>query len=314
MKILYFYLLIFLLGSCTHREAPTKEVGSIEQQPFLMVLGTIQDGGSPHIGCQRACCRALFEQPDPLRRVVSLGLTLPVTSRTYLFEATPDLPLQLHQLEGENPGSLAGVFLTHAHIGHYSGLQYFGREAMGADGIPVYAMPRMAHFLSTNGPWSQLVALQNILLDTIQADQPLVLDSGLQVTPLLVPHRDEFSETVGYLIDGPKRSALFLPDIDKWERWERSIDSLIQRVDYAFLDATFFDGAELNNRDLSQIPHPFVVESLERFAGLSETERAKIHFIHFNHTNPLLNPDSEATQRVLDAGFRIATIHSQFPL
>ena len=40
-----------------------------------------------------------------------------------------------------------GIFLTHAHIGHYSGLIHLGKEALGAKGISVYAMPKMSFFL-----------------------------------------------------------------------------------------------------------------------------------------------------------------------
>eukprot|EP00957_Ditylum_brightwellii_P156501 11911053-Ditylum_brightwellii.AAC.1 len=61
-----------------------------------------------------------------------------------------------------------GIFLTHAHIGHYTGLMYLGREALGAVDVPVYAMPRMRSFLKNNGPWSQLVSLGNINIQNLE--------------------------------------------------------------------------------------------------------------------------------------------------
>jgi pyrroloquinoline quinone biosynthesis protein B len=175
-------------------------------------------------------------------------------------------------------------------------------------------MPRMSDFLSNNGPWNQLITRKNILLQELENEKPLQLSEKLSVTPILVPHRDEYSETVGYRIIGPKKTALFIPDIDKWEKWDKDIIEEIKLVDYAFLDATFYSGNELNNRDISQIPHPFIIESLEKFKGLTSQEKSKIVFIHFNHTNPVLNPDSKETQIVLKQGFKIASIKDVFEL
>ena len=57
---------------------------------------------------------------------------------------------------------------------------------------------------------------------------------------------------------------------------------------------------------MNAIPHPFVIESMNRFSSLEASEKEKIYFIHFNHTNPLLNMNSEAAQRVKKNGFKIA--------
>ena len=77
-------------------------------------------------------------------------------------------------------------------------------------------------------------------------------------------------------------------------------------MDFAFLDATFYDAEEINNRDIAAIPHPFVIESMELFKHLPATEKKKIYFIHFNHTNPLLNPQSKQAAIVIKNGFNIA--------
>lgn len=274
----------------------------------LVVLGNVQDGGSPHIGCGRPCCRNLFLRPRSERRVVSLGLVSRNWEETVLFEATPDLPSQWATLaEMTGVPQPSSIFLTHAHMGHYTGLMHLGREALGANGVRVGAMPRMAEFLATNGPWSQLVELGNIDVFSLSDNQAVpVLHDEVSVTPLRVPHRDEFSETVGYRIQGPKRSALFIPDIDKWTVWERSLVEELARVDLAFVDATFFDAAEVNHRDMAEIPHPFVVETMAMLDGLPKPERNKVHFIHMNHTNPLLDPESEASLEVEAKGYRVA--------
>jgi pyrroloquinoline quinone biosynthesis protein B len=207
-----------------------------------------------------------------------------------------------------------GIFLTHAHIGHYTGLMYLGKEAMNADKTPVYALPRMKSYLETNGPWSQLVSTNNIAIQSIEAKEKVLLTSNLSVVPFTVPHRDEYSETVGYKIIGPNKTALFIPDIDKWEKWEGDIVEEIEEMDYAFVDATFFDGEEINNRDISEIPHPFIIESMSLFDQLSADNKKKIYFIHFNHTNPVLKEDSKASRNILSNGYNIAKINDVLAL
>jgi len=257
-----------------------------------------------------------WEDPSLRRGATSIALIDPAAKTKYLFEATPNLPEQLYALEKEAPSEqyeLEGIFLTHAHMGHYAGLMFLGHEAMGGKDIPVYAMPRMHSYLRSNGPWSQLVEFNNIVLQPL-ADNKAVTLASVSVTPLLVPHRDEFSETVGYLIKGANKSALFIPDINKWSVWETEIAQIIQTVDYALLDATFYGDGELPGRDMSKVPHPLVTETMQALSGLSVEDRNKVWFIHMNHTNPLLNPDSEEANTVRANGFNIAVEGIRLPL
>jgi pyrroloquinoline quinone biosynthesis protein B len=211
--------------------------------------------------------------------------------------------LEQHHLKKEE--IIDGVFLTHAHIGHYTGLMYFGREALGKQGTKVYAMPKMKSFLETNGPWNQLIDLKNIELNTLQNDSTIVLNNNLKVTPFLVPHRDEFSETVGYKIEGKNKTALFIPDIDKWHKWKKSIVEEVKKVDYAFLDATFLNQKEVK-RAMTEVPHPFIEETIELFKNESIETKNKIFFIHFNHTNPTLQENSNERKEIEKLGFRFA--------
>ena len=275
----------------------------------LKILGTVQDAGRPHIGCQKECC-SVENLPEEKQYVVSIGLWDRNENRTFLIEATPDIAEQLRGLsepfDSLSFGLPDGIFLTHAHIGHYSGLMYLGKEALGAKRQAIYAMPRMMDFLSSNGPWDQLVAQENITLKTIAADRELVLSKQLSITPFLVPHRDEYSETVGFLIRGPQKTVLFIPDINKWDVWDRSIVALLAEVDLAYIDGSFYDGNELPNRDMDEIPHPFIVESMALFDALPEQEKTKIRFIHLNHTNPLLDVESDMYKKVEKKGYGVA--------
>lgn len=281
---------------------------------FLTVLGIAQDAGYPHIGCNKDCCNKNISD-DMEYFVTSIGLSDIKNDKYYLFEATPDITSQIKYLKDgiENQKIVDGIFLTHAHIGHYSGLMYLGREALGAKNIPIYAMPRMKRFLQENGPWSQLVSLENIDINEINHNQNIPLSRELTVIPFTVPHRDEFSETVGYKIVGKNKSALFIPDIDKWYLWEKSIIEEVKSVNYAFLDATFFSGEEIN-RSMSEIPHPFISETIEIFENEELIIKNKIHFIHFNHTNPVLNKNIYLRDSILKLGFNFAKFGDRYEL
>ena len=324
MKKCNLLLIIVLLFSCVDKQSPENTSKSKsnrvldEKATSLMILGTIQDAGSPHIGCKKECCKDLFANPDKDRQVVALGLIDNKHGKKYLFEATPDISRQMKSLVSsdiQNTNEMVdGIFLTHAHIGHYTGLMYLGKEATNAKGVNVFAMPKMKKYLETNGPWSQLVSNNNIALTQIENEESISLSPNIRVTPFLVPHRDEYSETVGYRIKGPNKTALFIPDIDKWSKWDKNIIEEIKKVDYAFLDATFYSGEELNNRDISQIPHPFIIESLEMFKVLDLQERNKVIFIHFNHTNPVIDITSDEAKNVLNQGFKIGLINDIYKL
>jgi pyrroloquinoline quinone biosynthesis protein B len=281
-----------------------------ESFPYIIVLGTIQDAGSPHMGCEKSCCINLFKNPDPNRKVVSLGLVDPLEKKYWLIEASPDFITQCRDLKTiskfEHAKSPDGIFLTHAHIGHYTGLMYLGKESYNSRAVPVFAMTRMKGFLIKNGPWSQLFKINNIKINNINHQEEIKLSNNLSITPFLVPHRDEFSETVGFKIIGPKKSVLFIPDIDKWGKWNKNLKQEIKKVDLALLDGTFYDSKEVNNRNISEIPHPFIIETMDLFKEENNFEKSKINFIHLNHTNPLLDSNSAAFKKVKESGFNTA--------
>lgn len=273
-----------------------------------MVLGIAQDGGVPHIGCAQDLCRRARRDPRRAQRVVCLGLVDESAGRRFLVEATPDLPAQLEQMGVRSPD---GILVTHAHIGHYTGLMYLGREALGARSVPVYATARMAAFLRANGPWSQLSGLGQIELREIEPGAEFGLSPALRVTALRVPHRDEYSDTVGFRIRGPSRTLLFVPDIDKWEKWDRRLEDEVAAADVALLDGTFSSADELPGRSQAEIPHPLVGETVRRLSA--PALRGRVLFVHLNHTNALLW-DSAARRRLEERGFTVARPGQVFPL
>jgi pyrroloquinoline quinone biosynthesis protein B len=275
-----------------------------------VILGIAQDGGVPHLGCRQALCEAARRDPSKRRLVASLGLIDRAAGRRFVVDAMPDFSEQADRLGGLPDA----ILLTHAHIGHYLGLAQLGREVLGAKRVPVYCTPSMGRFLRENGPWKRLVSLENIEIREIQPGAEFELTPSLNATAILVPHRDEDSDTVAYVLAGPRQKLLWLPDIDKWEKWDRRIEEMVRESALlAFVDGTFFSADEIAGRSIRDIPHPLVPETVARFGGKGPASPAKVFFVHLNHTNRLLW-DVAARRDLEGKGFGIAREGSRFPL
>jgi pyrroloquinoline quinone biosynthesis protein B len=279
------------------------------QSEYIYILGNTQDAGLPHIGCQHPFCEDSFNVYEE-HYTTSIAVVNSDLKKYILFEATPDITFQLNNLKKNIFDEFLlpeSVYITHAHIGHYTGLMYFGREALGAKDIMVRVLPRMSNFLQNNGPWSQLVDVNNIKVKEINFGSSTKELANIDITPVQVPHRDEYSETAGYVIKGENKKALFIPDIDKWEKWDRELSQLAKEFDFLLIDATFYDSKEIN-RDISEIPHPLVTETMNLLSGLNIENRNKVYFIHMNHTNMMLDPNSKLSKLITSKGFNIARL------
>jgi pyrroloquinoline quinone biosynthesis protein B len=284
-------------------------ISANSQSEYIYILGNTQDAGLPHIGCQHPFCEDNFDVYEE-HYTTSIAVVNSDLKKYILFEATPDITFQLNNLKRNIFHEFLlpeSIYITHAHMGHYTGLMYFGREALGSKDLLVRVLPRMSKFLQNNGPWSQLVDINNIKIEQINFESSTNELSNIIVTPVQVPHRDEYSETAGYIIEGKNKKALFIPDIDKWEKWDRNLSQLAKEFDFLLIDATFYDSKEIN-RDINEIPHPLVTETIDLLSGLDLKSRNKVYFIHMNHTNMMLNPDSDLSKLVNSKGFNIARL------
>jgi pyrroloquinoline quinone biosynthesis protein B len=271
-----------------------------------VLLGSAQDGSVPHAGCRKAHCEAARSDPRLRRRSPCLAVLDHEDNQAFLLDAGPDLPSQLDDLppamaHGKNP--VSGIFLTHAHIGHYAGLIHLGREVMSTSQVPVYCSRQMAAFLGDNGPWSLLVELGNIALKPIAAGQPVRLSPRLSITPLGVPHRAEYTDTFAFVVSGPSRKLLYLPDIDRWESLEPAIERLVQEVDVSLIDGSFYSAEELPGRDMSKIPHPPISETTARLQKIADRGDRQLVFIHLNHSNLLLDADGKRLAELRARGY-----------
>ena len=279
---------------------------------IIHVLGTAQDGGYPHAGCNKACCSSIWLKPELHRLPSSIAAIDLKQKQFYLFDITPNVKEQLHLLDRYNC-ELAGIFITHAHLGHYIGLLDLGLEIMNLKNIPVYVMPRMKQFISNNQPMIQLIENKNIQLIEIK-DNLSISINNLSITPFEVPHRNELSETVGFRIESANHSAIYLPDIDDWDSWETDLGEFVADNDILFLDGTFYTKAEIQLRDISKIPHPEITYTMQKLSNLYSSQKKSVHFIHFNHTNYVIKVDSKAQQNVFNQGFSLAFENQIFEL
>ncbi len=303
----------------TPAAAPAKPAG-----PRIVVLGTAQDGGMPQASCTCKRCTAARQDAHLARYVASLGIVLPGEKKLYLVDATPDVPRQLELLRPyRSPGDgrldrhpLDGIFLTHAHMGHYLGLAHFGFESVHTDKMPVWGSQRMVDFLGKNGPWDQLVRFEEIRPQAITPGQPVSLGEGVSVDAFTVPHRDEYTDTLAYVIRGPGATVLYVPDTDTWQTWAPSLEERVASlgITTALLDATFYSMDELPWRDVTKVRHPLVVNSMDRLQGLVDAGKLKVIFTHLNHTNPALDDDSPERQTVVKRGFSVAREGQEIPL
>ncbi len=297
---------IVLVAACA--SAPALRTSRFE----LVVLGVAQDGGRPHLGCEAVCCESARNE-GRVDSPACIGIYDRESGALLMIEATPAIEPQvamLHRAFGiSRRGRLPvdALLLTHAHIGHYLGLAQLGREVASTSALPVFVTPRFAAYLRANGPWSQLVSLGQIELREVDAERPFEPIPGLSVEAILVPHRDEFSDTVAYRVRGPSRCVLFVPDVDSWDRHPGLLEKLLEGVDVAYIDGTFYDGRELPGRDLREVPHPFLVDTMDRLAGRADAQPGSVRFLHLNHSNPLWL--DEKLVRELDArGFAVAQL------
>jgi len=282
-----------------------------ETAVLVKVLGTAQDGGLPQIGCYcKNCLRAREDQR--FSRLISSLAIIDLEEKKY-FILDSDIAFNRLALQKQGrKNSPHGVLLTHAHIGHYTGLMFYGYESMSTHRLPVYCSSRMKSFLSSNGPWSQLVRLENISIHTLSFEKEFLLTPRISFIPFLVPHRNEYTDTLGFIISGEKRKLLYVPDIQSWEAWSRSIVEETQKSDVALLDGTFYSSEELPERDLSKIGHPFIKTSLKTLKNVAEEGKTKIYFTHLNHSNLALDPEGEARKEVEENGFGIASDGMEF--
>jgi pyrroloquinoline quinone biosynthesis protein B len=276
--------------------------------PEFVLLGTAQDGGLPHAGCNCANCARAREDAGFRRHPAAAGVVS--SSERLLIDATSSFADQIQTLwerTVDDPASVPRhsapetVLITHAHTGHYAGLWQLDRSVMSATGARVVGPPRTIALLAANEPWAMMQQEGFLRLEPLALDVAYDLLPGVRVTMLSVPHRAEWdTDTVAVRIEGPAASLLYLPDIDQWHEWNTDLVEIVTSVDVACLDGTFWDRPVHPG-----VPHPPMLETMERLQHVVESGRAKVVFTHLNHSNPAVNPESPEAAEARCRGFSI---------
>lgn len=290
---------------------------------YAMVLGSVQDAGFPQVGCYTDLCnegRRLHAEGRG-RFVASLALVEPEAERFYLVDATPDITRQIDLIPEASFRRRAGerrpfdgIFLTHAHIGHYAGLAVLGNEGLGITDTPVYCTTSLADFLSANDPWRFMVRQGRIRPVPLATDTWHRLDEHLEVRLLSVPHRNELADTVGFVFRGSRGSLLYIPDINAWGLWERDVAEVVEDVDVALLDASFWSMEELPGRAVEDIPHPLATHTMDLVQDVVDRRATRVVLTHLNNSNPMLWEEGPQAAEVARRGFGIAREGMRFDL
>ncbi|WP_435153216.1 MBL fold metallo-hydrolase [Haladaptatus sp. DFWS20] len=249
----------------------------------IRVLGTAQDEGIPRCDCECNQCTSGVVRHGP-------AISLEADDATILVDAPPDIKRAI------GLSTVDSIVLTHAHVGHYGGLFYLGREGYDTDRKPIYCSETMADwFRDGNKAYYHLVARKNVELRPFVPDDSFEV-GGVTCHPISVPHRNEDADTVGLRFEDGGSSFVYIPDIDYWTP---KAERMVVESDVALVDGTFFSMSEVDGRE---VPHPPIPETMKRFEGC-DTE---LYFTHLNHTNPVANSTSSAHRSVVKAGFNIA--------
>jgi len=281
----------------------------------VTVLGVSQDGGFPQAGCGADCCEAARKNPSQSKHPVSLGI-VGIDSSTHLIEATRDLAWQLNLWHSVDPvdGPLNSLWITHSHHGHIDGLGLFGREVINAKNLEVNCSKSLSKLIKNTPNWNLLIELGNIKINEFENLKPYTPSPkcGFTIKPIKVPHRSELSDMHAFLIQGPNKNLLFLPDHDSWEKTLKFVNKTeilewfdSENIDVALIDGTFWSSNELKGRNQTIVTHPPVNETLQ-LIGEKKDGMPEIKFTHLNHTNPLNNDFSDENKILKNMGWNVS--------
>jgi pyrroloquinoline quinone biosynthesis protein B len=266
----------------------------------IMILGSGQDAGVPQVNCFCKICTSAID--DVKYRRFGPSIAIYGDDSCHLIDASSDLKYQLDLLKkddfmdkSDEGIPISGILLTHAHLGHLGGLWQLGNEAACEKNVLVYCTSKMKTLLTENYPFNLLEQSKNIKIIEIKDNHELKL-GGFKCTPILVPHRNEVANTLGYIIESQKR-IIYVPDID---RFTETILREIKNSDIALIDGTFYSRSEFPRFD--EVPHPPILETAELFENID----CEVYFTHINHTNPI-NLNGEEKEYIEKKGFKIAS-------
>ena len=264
------------------------------------VLGNVQDGGVPHLGCDCEICSKARDDPSEAKYVESILLKENNDENTarYLVNATPDIRQQVKWKY------LDGIFVPHEGLGHITGLQFFGQEGPDISELSVFCCDDVEDYMMKNDPYRFLVDRNNLELHDFSDGETLELRGG-EIESIQFHHPHLNHDTTAYMIHGEDKKLFYLADITDFNR---EIEEKVEEADIAIIDGTFWSEDEIGR--FEEVPHPPIRRSLDEFADTD----TKIYFTHLNHTNPALREDTEERSELESQGFHVAEQGMEFKL
>lgn len=257
------------------------------------VVGNVQDGGIPHLGCDCDLCVKARNDPREAKYVESILLKEANDENTarYLVNATPDIRMQVQWKY------LDGIFIPHEGLGHITGLQFFGQEGPDVSELSVFCCDDVENYMMKNDPYRFLIDRDNIQVHDFSDGEEIDIRGGsIESRQFHHPHLNH--DTTAYIIEGENKELFYLADITDFTD---EIVECVEEADIAIIDGTFWSEDEIGR--FEEVPHPPIRRSLDQFSD-TDTE---IYFTHLNHTNPAIKEDSQERQELEKRGFNVAT-------
>ena len=263
----------------------------------IIILGTAQDGGIPHFMCKCNNCVSSTSETSP-RFISSIGIL--GERKAILIDATSDIAKQFRLFQkhlGEQETD--GILITHLHMGHYVGLLHFGTEGISSQSFPIYVTKENYLYLLTNKPFSYLFTKKQMEPVVFKPETKIYLDGSTTIHPFEVVHRNEDGNTLGLEItdNNTNKKAIFISDIDKITE---DVVKRINSADKVIFDGTFYQHSEIQRQN--NVPHPPIADTVKAFGKQPENI---FYFTHFNHSNPVLNPNSEEFKQISAYNYNI---------
>lgn len=264
------------------------------------VLGNTQDGGVPHLECSCDLCSKARENPEEAKHNASIMVkdSDEEDSFRYLIDATPDVR---YQITGEY---LDGVFISHGHLGHITGLLQFGEEGCNKTDLPLYVSDKTENYIRKNDPFRLLIDKGNVEIMNFNDEDEVDIRGGC-IEAFEAKHNRVNTDTLSFMIHGEEKTLFYIADIHEWT--EKTLN-LMQKADIAIVDGTFWNEEEIERYE--EVPHPVMKETMH----LAEGWDTDIYFTHLNHTNPALREDTDERQEIQERGFGVVEEGMEFEL
>ena len=283
----------------------------------VTILGTAQDGGIPQAGCSCERCNEAHKDLKLRKYPVSLGI-IGTDGSKHIIEVTKNLSEQL-MIWSTNGNELfipETVSITHLHLGHVEGIGQFGKPVMASKEVDVFLSHKNKNIFDERSDIKLMIEENNIRTHAKNFNQLFepMQGCGFSLQFISIPHRSELGDTAAIIIKGNKRNILFMPDQDSWKETleyysKENIREFLKMFDIneALIDGTFWSMEELPGRNISEIPHPTIQDSLKLLGKRMEND-PRISFLHLNHSNPVNDIGSKQRKIVEENGWRVSEI------